>query len=294
MRLKKAWAFFFCLLITGLSFGSTTDYKKFRISIYPSLSLGSFNTEFSNFYIPDLFSALPGTAASQVLSLQGAADAGIAFGFCYYLNESLGIRIAVGRLNSGINGEKSAYEVVLKYISRPPPSYEPREFTYDGSREWVPTEGKLKIMSATCGIELRHSFSSHFQGAGTLGAGLYRVWGEFGPLGYTNFWLGGHSVLYVEDYLVFLKVPAGLKPGLNFGAELMILVGNGVFLSLRGGYDLIGKITTVPVVDRVLNYTYLNKALPEEFSKIMAKLSLQELRISPSTYSLGIGLGVGF
>ena len=274
--------------------GAAEPERRFSLALYPSYYIGAFDSTYAHSFIPGPLTALPGSGASQVLTLQGSAEAGLAVGFGYRLNEFLGIRLSVGRAVSGIKGQNSPYTVIMNYASRQPPSYELKEYTYDGTRPWVPTTGKLKALSAVIGLEIGHDFSRLIRGAVTVGAGLYRVWGEFGPLGFTTVWLGGHSVLMTENYLLFLTIPAAWKPGLDLGAELALSMGSGVVLSLRGGYSFVGATTAVPVLDRVLNYSYLSPALPDEMSEIASALSLGPLRLSPSMFRFGVGLSFGF
>jgi len=281
-------------LLPALAWGAERPARRFSVSFYPFCYFPTFDSAFDHAYVPGPLDALPGSGASQVLTLQGAGEAGLAFALGYRFNELLGVRLTVGRAESGIKGENSPYVVIMKYVSRQPPSYEPKECTYESTRPWASTSGKLKTLSAVVGLEIGHDFSRLISGAATVGAGLYRVWGDFGPLGYTTAWLGGHSVLMMDNDLLFLKVPASWKPGLDLGAEVALSLGRGVVLSLRGGYSFVGKLKVVPVLDRVVSDPYLSPASPEEVSEIAAVLSLRPLRLSPSAFRLGVGLGIGF
>jgi hypothetical protein len=152
----------------------------------------------------------------------------------------------------------------------------------------------MRTLSATVGLEFRHAFSRVLQGAFSLSPGIYRVWGEFSPLGYTKFWLGGHSVLFLLNDLVYVKIPASFKPGLNFGAELTVALGRRLFLWCRGGYDLVGRIRKVPTVDKAVDYDYGSPVQAEDLAKISTTLALKKLRLSPSAVFIGAGLGIGF
>jgi hypothetical protein len=297
VRRRGAGLAFFSLLAFFLALpsrGVAEPDRRFSLAIYPSYYFGALDSTYAHAFIPGPIAALPGSGASQVLALQGSPEAGLAVGLGCRVNEFLAVRLTVGRAAVGIKGENPDYSFLIKYASRQPPVYELREYTYDGSRSWVPTSGKLKTLSAVIGLEFGHDVSRLIRAEGTLGAGLYRVWGDFAPLGFTTAWLGGHSVLMMENYLLFLKIPAGWKPGLDLGAELALSVGGGVVLSLRGGYRFVGAMTVVPVLDRVLYYSSLNPAIPDDVSEVAAALSLGPLRLSPSAFRLGLGLSIGF
>jgi len=274
--------------------GVAEPERRFSLAIYPSYYFGALDSTYAHAFVPGPIAALPGSSASQVLTLQGSPEAGLVIGLGCRVNEFLGLRLAIGRAAIGIKGDNPDYSLLIKYAARQPPVYELREYTYDGSRFWVPTSGKLKTLSAIIGLEFGHDISRLIRAEGTLGAGLYRVWGDFGPLGFTTAWLGGHSVLMMENYLLFLKIPAGWKPGLDLGAELALSMGSGVVLSLRGGYSFVGAMTVTPALDRVLYYSSLNPAIPDDVSEIAAALSLGPLRISPSAFRFGVGLRFEF
>jgi hypothetical protein len=71
-------------------------------------------------------------------------------------------------------------------------------------------------------------------------------------------------------------------------------MGSGVVLSLQAGYSFVGAMTAVPVLDRVLYYSSLSPAIPDDVSEIAAALSLEPLRLSPSAFRLGVGLRFEF
>jgi len=294
MSRRYVGLFFGFLLVPAILSGGGKSDRQFRLTLSSSLYRGVFDTVYVNNYTPTDYSALPGTKASQSLSLQGAGGTGISFSVVYYLTKCLGIRFSAGSSHFGIKGENSPYEMVLKYRSMMPPDYQPRDITHEYTLPWGRTEGKLKTLFATAGLEFRHEFSRILQASVSVCPGLYRVWGEFSPLGYTKFWLGGHSVLFVFNNLVYLKIPASLRPGLNLGAELTVGLGSRLFLWFRGGYDLVGRIGKVPTVDRAVDYTYGSPVQNEDLADISSTLALKKLRLSPSAVFVGAGLGIGF
>lgn len=281
------------LLVPAVSFAGSRA-KEIHISLSSYLYRGVFDARYDNDYAPVHYSALPGTRAWQTLSLEGGGGTGLALSIVYYFNKRMGIRISAGRSRFDIEGANSPYNVFLKYTSTQPPDYKPRVATYERTLSWGRTEGQIKTTFATLGLEMRRELSRVFQAAISAAAGVYQVSGEFSPLGYSRYTIGGHGVLFPWNDIVYLKIPESVVPGLNLGAELTASLGGGMFIWLRGAYDLVGRVSEVPVIERAVDYDFGTPVAGEDLASISKVLALKKLRFSPSAVCLGAGLGFGF
>jgi hypothetical protein len=191
-----------------------------------------------------------------------------------------------------LHGLNSPYSVSLTYVSRPPPSGEPTEFTFDQSLDWPETDGELRQLTASVGVV---AHAGRAEGAGVRffgGVGVTNVRGTIAPLGYTSFVLGGHSVLFVEDARVTADLESTTKVGLSLGAELHAPLGGRVAFTAGIRYFL-PQTMEVPVVA-----TGLAEGSPEPLREITADelqrvLDPAPLTIRPTTLDITVGLRIG-
>jgi hypothetical protein len=96
----------------------------------------------------------------------------------------------------------SAYDTTLTYIARPPPDTLPRQVTYQQQTDWPPV--RVALRRWTAGLNAVVGPVSSTRVAWTISGGLarVRVSGDVEPVGFTSFVLGGHSVLFPNEYLL--------------------------------------------------------------------------------------------
>jgi hypothetical protein len=143
----------------------------------------------------------------QSLLLDPASGFGFEFGANVFPSRHVGFQVFVSRVASDLGGTNTPYEIELRYTSRPPPSYQPTEVTIARTMAWPDTTGRLRQWTLGAGPALRWqrpAVSLVVSG----GLAWVRLSGEAEPLGYTRFWLGGHSVLFSEEF----RVRAALGP----------------------------------------------------------------------------------
>jgi len=135
--------------------------------------------------------------ASQVLTVEADAGFGADLGVNVFFNRVLGVQGAVTAASANVSGTNGDYDTFLRYISLPPPDYQPRENTYEQSTPWEPTTGTLGYRSLAIGAVVRWRTDTGRVG-GTLAGGIDFDWftGELESVGYTQFILGGHSTLF--------------------------------------------------------------------------------------------------
>jgi len=176
----------------------------------------------------------------------------------------------------------------------PPPDYTPIEIIRDHSVEWIKTQGSIKSLSFLLNVQYEYALSKNITAAFSVGSGLYRIFGDFNPVGYSEFWLGGHSVLFSEDYLLMLKIPSSNKIGINVDMEFAHRLSEKLFIVANIAYNLCGSLSVAPILDYALYYYSLDRIDEGKLNQIQNDLDFGPLEINPSFFSLSFGFKYRF
>lgn len=146
----------------------------------------------------------------------------------------VGVQILVDRTPTDLCGINGPYAVALTYSSRPPPNSQPQAVNIHTSAPWPDTIGSFEQLAIGLNAVVRTGRADTVNA--TLAAGLmyYRISGTARPVGYTTFQLGGHSVLFSDEY----RLAASLEPtqviGFNVGGDLNVPLAR--YVALVAGY----------------------------------------------------------
>ena len=148
--------------------------------------------------------------ASHTLNVDAGAGYGVDLGVNLFPHPVVGVQVALTATSADVSGANGEYDTYLRYISMPPPDYQPRENTYEQSAPWGPTTGTLGYRSLVIGGVVRWRAAAGRVG-GTLAGGLDIDWftGELESVGYTQFILGGHSTLFSVTHRVRVRPSKG-------------------------------------------------------------------------------------
>jgi hypothetical protein len=148
--------------------------------------------------------------ARQALNVEAGAGLGIDLGANVFFNRVIGLQGAFTVTSADVSGTNGNYDTFLRYISNPPPDYQPRENTVESSTPWGSTTGTLGYRSLAIGGVVRWRTAAGRVG-GTVAGGLDIGWctGELESLGYTQFILGGHSTLFSVTHRVRVRPSKG-------------------------------------------------------------------------------------
>ena len=141
--------------------------------------------------------------AHQVLNVEAGAGLGVDLGANIFFSRVFGVQGAFTAASADVSGTNGDYDTFLRYVSRPPPDYQPKEYRYEQSTPWASTTGTLGFRSLAIGGVVRWRTTTGRVG-GTLAGGVDIDWftGELESLGYTQFILGGHSTLFSVTHRV--------------------------------------------------------------------------------------------
>ncbi|HOG28759.1 MAG TPA: hypothetical protein PLT35_05710 [Vicinamibacterales bacterium] len=147
--------------------------------------------------------------ANQILAVDTGTAFGLDTGLNLFVSRVFGIQAAFSTRSADIGGANGDFHAFLRYISRPPPDYQPREGTYERSDPWAATAGQLRRRSVALGGVVRWGAGRPVGGTIAGGVEIGRLTGEIESAGYQQFVLGGHSTLFSVRHRARLRPAAG-------------------------------------------------------------------------------------
>lgn len=158
---------------------------------------------------PPRLSGLDGRGrGTQRVDASGKASPVFEAGAQWFPASRAGIEIWVARDRGDEQATSSPYSTTLTYISRQPPDHVPREFRYERSADWPPVRTEIRRWMVGFNGALRPVSSPRVAWIVSGGLAWVRLSGVIEPLGFTTFVLGGHSVLFPNEY----RLTAELEP----------------------------------------------------------------------------------
>ncbi|MCX6566466.1 MAG: hypothetical protein NTW38_08620 [Candidatus Aminicenantes bacterium] len=261
---------------------------EFFIVYGPSLAGGA--AVYPNAYNPHPGYIIPGSYVRQTLAIDPATAERLAAGGTYFLGRGLGIRLALLFESRPIGGENTPYDYLYLYTTTIPPDYVPVDTSYARTVDWPSSEGRIKEWGGRLELVWRRPVSSALEIAVAGGLSLTSAGGRLHPLGFTDQWEGGHGVLFLEDYLVYLKLPARMIAGAVLGLEASLRLSEHFWLRMGADYQITGSYEATPEIQRVLSYYSLDEATTETVRLVESRFDLQPLRLSLSHASFGVGI----
>jgi hypothetical protein len=250
-----------------------------------SQSLGS---DYQHQYSPPFEPGPAVSSAFHKLQFQTVRAKGKPIFLGIFPTEKLGIEISYFHLSSPWEGQSSDYEVSLQYISRPPPWYEPVEVTVNWKSSWPPPHGYLDLKILNLNPAIRLSLNHRWEVGLSAGLSSFFLKGELGPLAFTRFWLGGHSVLFSEEYKLLARFIPNHRRGWNAGLSFSGCLLKGLSLFFYGRYF---RSAEIPLQLEAVGYDE-NYQPPgvEPLARMIPYLALRPVVFRPSLLSLSLGL----
>jgi hypothetical protein len=208
----------------------------------------------------------------------------------FLYGEHFGFQILASHFQTALSGANPPYDVALDYVSRPPPDYAPVQVSFTGSSPWPETEGHLRVFSLSANglARLRRGrLTADFSG----GLSYFNLRGEARSLGYTRLWLGGHSVLFLEEFGIEFSLEPTHQLGLNVGSQLSYSLGGKVELAMDGRYFFAPAARTDVRLTRIVRPEY---RAGDSIVEIEEQMGPRSMEISPSFLLLGFGLKFKF
>jgi len=164
-----------------------------------------------------------------------------------------GLQLIFDRQSPDLEGTNGPYDVTLNYISRPPLDNQTIPVTVNNSTPWPDTTGSITQSTFSVNGVVRVGTSSRIDATLSGGLSIQRLSGTVQPVGFTQYNLGGHSVLFENEYRLAMSLGPTSAVGFNLGGDLNVHVARHVALLI--GYRCFGGPSVdVPVhVTSVLN-----------------------------------------
>jgi hypothetical protein len=235
---------------------------------------------------PLLFSGDFTSRGGQTLAADSRSTLGLSGGVNIFPVGRFGLQVLVERASYDLAAANSGYIISLQYVSRPPPSGEPQQTTLNQSIAWPDTSGSLTEWAVALNAAARIGRTDRVGLVLSAGPTYYRMSGELQPIGFTTFQLGGHSVLFEDDYRLALSFEP--SSALDAGIELNAALGpHAAFVT---GYRYFGG----PAWDaRVQPSDILNAReliQPQSIDDIAARLGPPAARVSMGSSRLFVGV----
>lgn len=287
----------FTLAAFGATAQSTTEPppRAWTIELWGAagVELTSLSGQLVSSYVPTLRYSDSGTGtAGQTLALDSGSSPAITLGIDFWPARNAGIRLSADWSETDVGGTSTPYDVRLEYEARQPPDYEPRRYVVERSTPWPDPDGELQRLTLALSGLARWTASPRVSAILSGGITSTRVSGDVDSLGFSTFWLGGHSVLFSETYRVGTSLEPTWVTGLDLGVAIEYALGERTALVV--GYRWLGGSTArVPVrVREVLNPEEIITAMPIE--EIESQLDPGEVEIESSRSRVHVGIKVSF
>jgi hypothetical protein len=192
------------------------------------------------------------------------------------------------RASFDLSGTNTAYTYSLQYVSRQPPDNVAQIVNVNRSIAWPDTSGSLTQLTIAFNAVIRIGRPDRLSAALSGGPTYYRLKGAVQPLGFTAFQLGGHSVLFQDDYRLAVSLGPSQSPGFDAGGEVRVPAGRRA--AIVAGYRFFGG----PQADVAASSTTILNADELTFQQslvdVASRLALAPMQISISGSRVFIGV----
>jgi len=212
------------------------------------------DTTLTTSYAPELrFGTVTASSAGQTLRIAGEDGPGVELGAAFFFAEAVGLQVLLGADRFDVSGTNGPYSTHLEYVSRQPPDYTPRAVVIDHEQGWPDTVGELKARHLSGNLVGRWRLGRRAVGQASGGVTYFRMEGLVSPVGYTVYHLGGHSVLFPEEYQLELTLGPAHAWGVNAGGTLDIDLARQIAITVDFRYFAGGTLAAPVQVERVVN-----------------------------------------
>jgi hypothetical protein len=197
-----------------------------RVDAWASVGVATAGAgEVTTRYVPELrFFTIDRGSAGQAVTIDSGARFASEFGIDVFLAEVVGIEAWVARDTLEPSSASGPYTTALRYVARPPPSYDPVLVDYFRADPWGAVATDVRRWTTAVNAVIRWGARRRVGGTVSGGLAFVRMSGEVSPLGYTVFVLGGHSTLFPNEYRLTADVEPTTEVRTNLGGTLDVRI----------------------------------------------------------------------
>jgi hypothetical protein len=224
-------------------------------------------------------------SASQNLALQSGGSWGLGFSVTFFPSRNFGVQALVDAFSSPLEGTSSPYQISLTYTAMPPPDYVPRQFTVKYSKNWPDVVGNFRNTVTSINGLVRIGQGRTISFDFSAGLSYFYCKGDVSSLGYSMYWLGGHSVLFGDFYNLKMIFGPKSKIGGNAGGVLAIALGPIISLTIEGRYFFCSEVSPRIQFELIEDGTYMTAIdIPSQ------NIPTNALLINPSFFRTAVGI----
>jgi hypothetical protein len=167
----------------------------------------------SSYSPPLLFDGAFTSAAAQTMTFDTVAAFGVTGGANLWLGERAGLQILADRVSHALTGTSTPYVFSLHYSSRLPPNDELQSVDVHQTIPWPNVTGSFSDLNVSVNGVVRAGRVDRVSATASGGLTFHRLTGTLQPLAFTAFRLGGHSVLFEDDYRLAMALGPTITSG---------------------------------------------------------------------------------
>jgi hypothetical protein len=248
-------------------------------------------TPYETSFEPPLLLGLQGTGrGTQALTLDRSTRPSFWGAIEWFPAPHAGLVVRGSFLRTPFEGTNTPYQVTLDYLARQPPDSVERQYHYERTTPWPDTTGHLDTWSFDLQASVAGGSTSGVRVHADGGLSLISLSGSFGPVGFTTFQLGGHAVLFPNEYELVLA------PARTWSAAAVISGGISLPLGSQAGIDISGRAVLPRTISAdvnvlsVRNDTAIGELSIENAQRALAPVPLE---VKLGTFQLLVGIRVG-
>jgi hypothetical protein len=263
-----------------------------RVEVWfgPAIVAPRMSGQIATSFVPPLSGQTTTGEAGQVLRLDGGNTVGIEGGANVFAGRSIGMQVLVGYDRFDLDGRNDPYAMRLDYTSMQPPDYVPRQFTVQQSLAWPDTTGTVQQWTLAINGVARWTRGRRWAGSVSAGLAYFNVRGTARSLGYSEAFLGGHSVLFLSQYkMSFDLAPAG-SVGFDAGGPVDLRLAGRLSLTADARYFAGANLEPPVIVRDIVNPDEVLR--PSASDQIQRNLPPPAPSLSPARMRVMMGVKI--
>ena len=239
---------------------------------------------------PLLFDGDYTSHAGQTLNATAGFAVGVTAGINAFATPHFGVQVLFDKATYDLAGTNGPYTIALQYVSRPPPDNKPQTVNIDESLPWPDTSGTLTQRALAFNAVVRLGRPDRVAVTMSGGPVYYRLNGAVQPVGYTTFHLGGHSVLFTDDYRLEMSLAPTNAVGFDAGGDVSVSVAR--HAALMFGYRYFGGPTASVAVHPATVLNADQVVFEQTLDEIARQLAVAPMRVSVSGSRAIVGIKI--
>jgi hypothetical protein len=244
----------------------------------------------SSYSPPLLFDGEFTSAAAQTITFDADSAVGLTAGANLWVSRRAGLQVVADRVSHSLTGTSTPYMFSLQYVSRLPPNDQLQIVDVHQTVPWPDGTGSFRDLNVSVNAVVRAGRADRVSATASGGLTVRRLTGALQPLAYTTFRLGGHSVLFEDDYRLQMALGPTSAFGVNVGGDVNIALGAHAALMVACRYLGPSSSQIAAHPRAILNTDQV--AFEQPLADIAARLGATPVTVSLSHSRIMVGVKV--